>query len=70
MADRRDRPDDNREDEAEAAADGIVDPARHHLAHAVQHQEGVLDGGVFGVRQVQVVADRRLQHRHRLAVDV
>src|SRR6185436_5024935 len=45
-------------------------PAREQLADAVEEQETVLDGRVVGVGQAEIVADRGLQDRDRLPIDV
>src|SRR5215211_7421700 len=64
------RPHHDREDETAAGPDHVVDAARHHLADAVEQQEAVLHGCVISVAHSQILADRRFQHRDRLAVDV
>src|SRR5262249_39069361 len=64
------RPHHDRENEAETRADDVEEPAGHHLADAVEEQKTVLNRGVVGVAQPEVVADRGLQHRDRLAIDV
>ena len=62
------RPDHNRNGEAAAIADAVVE-FRERLAKGVGDQKGVGDTGELQVRQLQLLGDHRRQHGDGQAVD-
>ncbi len=67
---RRERPDRDRQHEAEPRADAVVDAARHALADGVREQEPRGDAAELRVAEAEVLRDDRREHRQRQAVDV
>lgn len=56
--------------EAHARADAIDQPARDRLHERVREQEGREDRRVFGVADLELIAQRRREHRQHLTIDV